>query len=161
MQWPASAHGFEYRDTQCFDEVGLDCAAHYYDATGTHITMYVYPVAGRFPGAPDPVEAEFRDAVAAIGVSHRNVTIEEQGHVQHDQESVHAVGRSLVATGMRVHDGMEARTYLYVFRHGPWFIKFRASHPSTQGQSPRAAIERFVRDVRWPVLTTPQIARVL
>lgn len=177
--YPESLAGFRLERTHCYDGEQLDCSANYVDATGSNITMYVYPVAGRHPGAVDSLRAEFDDAARAIDLSAAPTTgqgtwrttagefpslvLEGETLLQVGEASSMTEAMFMLSSGPgeagdarilamgpdRFVVAVARSTYLVVTQVGPWYVKWRYTRRGQVGPD-QGELGAFIRGAPVP-----------
>lgn len=179
--YPDRVGSFSFSRPQCFDPAQLDCAADFVDAVGSNVTMYVFPVEGRYPGSSDPVEAEFRSAAADIALVRpgressgswdtavgRFPTRELEGETlvavaegASAQEVIIAAAMTGSSSGAirMMQDGpdhwvayVERSTYLVLTRVGPWYVKWRYTRRGAAGPD-QGELRAFLAEAPVPTV---------
>lgn len=177
--YPGNLAGFHFDSSHCYDAAAQDCSANYIDPRGSNVTMYVYPVAGRYPGAADPVEAEFQQAARAIDLRSQPAvssgvwrtqagdfptrllsgeTVVPLGEARSmseallvmSQEGRDTTGASIVMQGPDEFYVVAPRaTYLVLTRVGPWYVKWRYTRRGAAGPD-QGELAAFVRGAPVP-----------
>lgn len=161
--YPEHLGSFGFNRSMCFDPAERDCAADYMDQVRSNVTMYVFPVEGRYPGASDPVDAEFRSAANDIALVRpgressgswdtaagrfptrvlEGETLVPVAEASSAEEVIIAASLAGAASGaIQVRqDGpdhwlayAERSTYLVLTRVGPWYVKWRYTRRGAPG----------------------------
>jgi hypothetical protein len=150
MVFPQAIAGFE-RDDDDVPEPGADQIAVSYkrfdEKVAIMVTVYLYPQS-LFGGSLDE---NFRAATVAVLDRERGVRLIGEGRMALEQ-----AGR--VQEGRRAHffvdDDAEKLppqiTHLFMFAHGPWFIKYRTIFLAFQHEEADRANLELMRALRWP-----------
>lgn len=160
MVFPASIAGFE-RDDGDVPEPGADQIAVSYkrfdEKVAIMVTVHLYP-RSLFGGS---LEDNFRAATVAVLDRERGVRLIGEGRMALEQAGD-------VQEGRRAHffvdddtEQLPAQiTHLFMFAHGPWFIKYRTIFLAFQHKEADRANLDLMRALRWPEADRGRIAAV-
>ncbi|HRE92277.1 MAG TPA: hypothetical protein PK095_24390, partial [Myxococcota bacterium] len=119
-------------------------------------TVYIYPTV-RYGGDLDRQFGEARDAVLR---NRKGAELIGQGEMRLFQRGAYHNGRR---AHFLVKDPTGERplvvSHLFLFMHGPWFIKYRATFPADQHEACDDALLRFMAALPWPDLAPGVLAR--
>lgn len=156
MIFPARLAGLERDQAEVYDPRGDDLSVGYHridDHVALSATIYVYP-------ADSTLERDFAAAEAAVVEQRPGATLIAEGALSIEQ-------------GGRWHEGRRAHflvrdesgktptqiSHLFLFQHGPWRIKYRATVIARQHAEADLALIRFMRELEWPELDLGDVAR--
>lgn len=158
MRFPPEVAGFSRDGMARYDERGADVSVGYHRAdtlVAVTTTVYIYP---KRAGTED-LDQHFAAAQAAVLQNRRGAELIAAGDMQLFQ-------RGSVHEGRRAHflirdPGGEkplAVSHLFLFEHGPWFIKYRATFPAQQHEVADEVLLRFMGALDWPEVTPSVLA---
>lgn len=150
MRFPIEVEGFQRDGMSRYDQRGDDVSVGYHrldEQMALTATVYIFP-SDRYGGDIDVQFAEARDAVLR---NRRGAELIGQGDMKILQLGEYRTGRRahfLVKdpTGERP----LAVSHLFLFVHGSWFIKYRATFPAHQHEQCDDALLRFMAALPWP-----------
>lgn len=159
MRFPLEVEGFQRDGMSRYDQRGEDVSVGYHrlDAQmALTATVYIYP-SERYGGDLDRQFGEARDAVLR---NRKGAELIGQGEMRLFQRGSYHNGRR---AHFLVKDPTGERplvvSHLFLFMHGPWFIKYRATFPADQHEACDDALLRFMAALPWPDLTPGVLAR--
>lgn len=159
MRFPLEVEGFQRDGMSRYDQSGDDVSVGYHrlDAQmALTATVYIYP-SERYGGDLDRQFGEARDAVLR---NRRGAELIGQGEMRIFQRGAYQNGRR---AHFLVNDPTGQRplvvSHLFLFMHGPWFIKYRATFPADQHEACDDALLRFMAALPWPELAPGVLAR--
>lgn len=150
MRFPIEVAGLLRVGMSRYDKRGDDVSVGYHHLDNTMAltaTVYIFP-ADRYGGDIDVQFSEARDAVLR---NRQGAELLAQGDMQLFQRGEYKTGRR---AHFSVKDPSGQRpmmvSHLFLFRHGPWFIKYRATFPAEQHDVCDDALLRFMAALPWP-----------
>lgn len=159
MRFPLEVEGFQRDGMSRYDQSGDDVSVGYHrlDAQmALTATVYIYPSI-RYGGDLDRQFDEARDAVLR---NRKGAELIGQGEMRLFQRGTYHNGRR---AHFLVKDPTGERplvvSHLFMFMHGPWFIKYRATFPADQHEACDEALLRFMAALPWPDVTPGVLAR--
>lgn len=159
MRFPVEVEGFQRDGMSRYDKRGEDVSVGYHrlDAQmALTATVYIYP-SERYGGDLDRQFDEARDAVLR---NRKGAELIGQGEMRLFQRGTYHNGRR---AHFLVKDPTGERplvvSHLFLFMHGPWFIKYRATFPADQHEACDDALLRFMAALPWPDLAPGVLAR--
>ena len=149
--FPHQVANFRWQSDEVYDAEGMDVSSEYANRDGVRITAYVYPRPRVHTDPQEDLAAELQQALYAMESVHSDFQLHQQDSFQVLHGGVASDGFHVDAEGVRVASGEQAhvRTELYLFVHGPWFIKFRASYPADRAEAGAAAVRAFIDAFEW------------
>lgn len=150
--FPPEVAGFRWESENTYDGAGLDASQQYTNIDGVLITFYVYPANDRWDGVEDILAREFVEVTQAMEMYHSQYQILDERIYELYQEHQYSIGYHILAQGDRLWDEelVSVQTAMYLFQHGSWFVKLRASYPQELGSQGLYAVERFLEELPWP-----------
>lgn len=154
--FPSRIAGFERASAHAYDKAGPDVSTRYYLGHLIIADAYVYPVTRATGG----LEREFQTQQAAIQQINRNVRllstdraqVPQSGHTVAELHAIYDIVRALQTKRI-----VPARSQLYVFREGPWFVACRFSYPRAQSATASTQVHAFLTGWTWRPRTTTTI----
>lgn len=150
MRFPVEVEGFQRDGMSRYDQRGDDVSVGYHrlDAQmALTATVYIYPTV-HYGGDLDRQFGEARDAVLR---NRKGAELIGQGEMRLFQRGTYHNGRR---AHFLVKDPTGERplvvSHLFMFMHGPWFIKYRATFPAEQHEACDDALLRFMAALPWP-----------
>ncbi|MFO0749021.1 MAG: hypothetical protein U1F43_25650 [Myxococcota bacterium] len=155
MLFPARLAGLERDAVGTFDGLAEDLSVGYHRidaAVAMTATVYVYPSSGS-------LHDDFVAAEAAVLQQRPGATLLAEGRISLEE-------------GGKSHEGWRAHylvrdpsgktppqiSHLFLFQHGPWRLKYRATFFARQHAEADQALLRFMRALPWPELDLGQVA---
>lgn len=159
FEFPPEVAGFRWEETNVYDALGLDTSQQYTDMDGVLITFYVYPVEGRWVGEEDSLAREYVEVIDAMAMAHTDYEVLDERLYELVHEDQYSIGYHILARGNRQWgpDLVYVQTAGFLFQHGPWFVKLRASYPTDLGSQGLYSVERFLEELAWPRLAEPGV----
>ena len=159
FEFPPEVAGFYWESTNVYDGVGIDTSQQYANMDGVLITFYVYPAEGRWPGEDDIVAREYGEVVGAMELAHTVYEVLDERLYELVHEDQYAIGYHILAQGNRQWgpDLVYLQTAAFLFHHGSWFVKLRASYPHDLGEQGLYSVEQFLQQLPWPRLAEPGV----
>lgn len=159
MRFPVEVAGFQRDGMTTYHDSGDDMSVGYHrldDATAMMATVYIYPT-WRY-GAQ--IDQQFEDAKAAV-LRHRDgAELLADGPMRIFQRGEFRTGRR---AHFLVRDPKGKRplivSHLFLFEHGPWFIKYRATFPAEQHEACDEALLEFMAALIWPDVQPGRLAQ--
>lgn len=156
MLFPARLAGLARDAAASVDPRGDDVAVGYHridDMLVLAATVYVYPAQGSLERDFAAAEAAvLEQRPGAILVAEGSVALRQDGR-WHDGRRAHFLVRD--PTGRQP----AQVTHVFLFQHGPWRLKYRATFLAGQQVLADRAIVRLLRELPWPELDLGQVAR--
>lgn len=159
MRFPLEVAGLQRDGMSRYDKRGDDVSVGYHrlDATmALTATVYIFP-SDRYGGDLDVQFSEARDAVTR---NRQGAELLAQGDMQLFQRGEYKTGRR---AHFLVKDPSGQRpvvvSHLFVFQHGPWFIKYRATFPADQHEVCDDVLLRFMAALPWPDVANGVLAQ--
>ncbi|HEX5218378.1 MAG TPA: hypothetical protein VFZ59_02325 [Verrucomicrobiae bacterium] len=151
FQFPPKIADFVREKINQFDNDGRDIGVGYNDLVeGVAVTIYIYPMAQQAPN--DNLEGHFGTCKSDILNVHK------------DAQSIADRSERVLAGGQKRDARYACYTYsqvfakklqpvrseLYLFSHGRWFVKIRATYPVGRQALSESALKTLINDFAWP-----------
>ena len=151
FRFPPKIGDFAREQINQFDNAGRDIGVGYNNVVeGVAATIYVYPIAQRAPN--DDLEGHFGTCKSDILRAHKDAQ-----SIADRSEQVLAGGQKRNAkyacytfTQVFAKKLQPVRSELYLFSHGRWFVKIRATYPVSQQALSESALKTLIHDFVWP-----------
>lgn len=153
--FPARIGAFERGTVQVHDTTGADLSVSYdvnLPDRQVHGTIYVYPVTLYGPDGSDAVERELSRAEAEVRqVRPAAILLDERpvGTMHNLILTPGLLARFTFAGGFGSDAPGDMRSLLYLFRQGPWFVKYRITYPEGQHAKAERDVNDFVSSMAW------------
>ena len=151
FRFPPKFGDFAREQINQHDNDGRDIGVGYNNLRhGVAITVFVYPVAQRAPN--NDLEGHFGACKSEILSRHKGAqsVADRATQVSAGGQKRNAKYACYVFDDVFAQQRQSVRSELYLFSHGRWFIKFRATYPIGQQIVAESALKTFIDDFVWP-----------
>jgi len=150
MVFPATLAGFTRDDRESRDPRGEATAVNYKrlgDEVPVMVTVYIYPQSL----SGNDLDRHFLAAKTAVLRNGRGTELLAEGPMELEQDGEIQAGRRAHFIISNESEPYPPQiTHLFLFKHGPWFIKYRTIFLAFQHDKADVANLDFLRALRWP-----------
>jgi len=159
MQFPTEVAGFKRLKVLQYDRTGSNVSAGYaLDYFGfkiAEVTVYIYPVETDLTSGPVSLEKHYDELRALLFNIYTDARNLEDGEIKIGQPFGPQRGLMFKFTHRppEPFDSKLCYAKLYLFKHGPWFIKYRVTNPVKDDVKADIEFGKFLQMLTWPQLS--------
>jgi hypothetical protein len=150
FRFPLTVGNFAREAVKQYDQSGLNVSVGYNLGQQAAVTVYVYPVQEKPPR--NDLKEHYKFCKEEVLRAHQGGLIVAEGPTDLKPGGQEQGGFQAAFTYTARFAGREqpVRSELYLYRHGRWFIKYRATY--AVGDQPKAepAVKEFIDAWKWP-----------
>jgi len=158
MQFPTEIAGFKRVKVLQYDRTGSNVSAGYtLDYFGfkiAEVTVYIYPVEIEPGSGPISLEKHYDELRALLFNIYADARDLEDGEIKIGQPFGPQTGLMFKFTHRpsKLFNSKLCYAKLYLFEHGPWFIKYRVTNPVKDDLRVEQEFGAFLQMLTWPQL---------
>jgi hypothetical protein len=158
MQFPTEVAGFKRVKVTQYDRTGSNVSAEYtLDYFGfkiAEVRVYIYPVETNPGFGPMTLEKHYDELRALLFNIYTDAHDLEDGEIKIGQPFGPQRGLMFKFTyhPPDMFDSKPCYAKLYLFKYGPWFIKYRVTNPVKEDVKVELEFQKFLQMLTWPQL---------
>jgi hypothetical protein len=158
MEFPAEVAGFKRTKITQYDHqganVGVDYALDYFGFNIAEVTVYIYPDETTPGSGPVSLEKHYDELRALLFNIYTDAHDLEDGEIKIGQPFGPQRGLMFKFTYRppRLFKSELCYAKLYLFKYGPWFIKYRLTNPVKEDVKVDIEFNKFLQMLTWPQL---------
>jgi hypothetical protein len=163
MQFPVKLAGFTRGRILQYDAAGDNISAEYtlqsYGFKIAELTVYIYPVETDPRLGPLTLEKHFDEVRSLLFNIYTDAHNLVDGKITIGQPSgpQHGLMFSFEHRPPELFHSKPCYAKLYLFKYGPWFIKYRLTNPIKQDKKVKKQFDLFVQQLTWPTLPAAEV----
>ncbi len=159
MQFPAEVGDFKrvkvIQYDQAADNISAEYVLDYFGFKIAEVTVYIYPVENDPISGPVSLEKHYDELRALLFNIYTDASNLEDGEIKIGQPFGPQKGLMFKFTHKPPELFKSTLCYakLYLFKHGPWFIKYRVTNPVKEDVKVEIEFGKFIHALTWPQLS--------
>jgi hypothetical protein len=158
MQFPTEIAGFKRVKVLQYDQTGSNVSSvydlDYFGFKIAEVRVYIYPVETDLTSGPVSLEKHYDELRALLFNIYTDAHDLEDGEIKIGQPFGPQQGLMFKFTHRppELFDSKLCYAKLYLFKHGPWFIKYRLTNPVKDDVKVELEFGKFLQMLTWPQL---------